>query len=155
MSKHCSSKSYLVLRLERYSVPRLNNSDLNSVFPSICSFKPYSSYIIDSWYKDLWKFLSNSVIQITEDLPDPPTLRRDDTFLMPIFVRAGYRGKQLRVLNEVRLFLRALTIADIASADGTWVQHFAYYLTRPSLLRSNYDWSTPIPVNAPERALWK
>ena len=119
-----------------------------------CTFKPYSSYITNSWYKDLWQFLSKSAIRITEDFPDPPPLRRGDKFLMPIFARAGYRGKQLRILNEVRLFLRALTVADIASADGARVQHFAYNLTRPSTLRPTYAWPTPIPINAHERNLW-
>ena len=34
------------------------------------------------------------------------------------FIQAGYKGLELRKLNFVQMHLRAITIADIATADG-------------------------------------
>ena len=58
-----------------------------------CSYRLYSSYTTDGWYKDLWRFLSGSSLHINEDILDPPLLRTSDRFLMSVFVAAGFRGR--------------------------------------------------------------
>ena len=71
--------------------------DTTTTSYSICS-----SYITPTWYSNLWKFFStNSSIEITEDFPDLPTLHKGDRYLMDLFIKAGYRGRNLRLLNEI------------------------------------------------------
>ena len=87
-----------------------------------CNYPIHSVYITPSWYASLWRFFSVSpAIVISEDFTDPPCLRLNDEYLMKIFVSAGYRGKQLRLLNEIRMALWVITVADIATSDGTSV----------------------------------
>jgi hypothetical protein len=41
-----------------------------------------------------------------------------DRFLMEAFVNARFDAKQLKLLNEVRNWLKAVTVADVVTADG-------------------------------------
>ena len=70
---------------------------------------------------------------------------------MLVFVAAGFRGRELRLLNEIRLFLQALTVADIATADGRRIQQSVYDLSHPCPLRCGYAWPTIIPITSSER----
>jgi hypothetical protein len=40
---------------------------------------------------------------------------------MPLFAQHGYRNKELRLLNQCRCLLQALTVADLLTADSTRV----------------------------------
>ena len=73
------------------------------------------------WYKNLWKFMSTPLYKlgITEDYKDVPLLRQKDEYLMMAFVKGGFWNADLKVLNYVRKFLKAITLVDIATVDGS------------------------------------
>ena len=73
------------------------------------------------WYKSLWKFMSTPLykLDIMEDYKDVPLLRKKDEYLMMAFVKGDFRNADLKVLNYVRKFLKAITLADISTADGS------------------------------------
>jgi len=48
----------------------------------------------------------------------PPLTRIEDIALMDHFVQQRYKPAQLTQLNRCRLYLQAITLADIVSADG-------------------------------------
>jgi hypothetical protein len=48
----------------------------------------------------------------------PPLTRIEDIALMDHFVQQGYKPAQLTQLNRCRLYLQAITLAGIVSADG-------------------------------------
>ena len=58
-------------------------------------------------------------LDITEDYNDVPLLQQKDEYLMMAFVKGGFRNTDLKVLNYVRKFLKAITLADTATADGS------------------------------------
>ena len=90
--------------------------------------KTYASYIPSGWYKNLWKFMSTPIfdLDITEDYQDMPILREKDVYLIEFFVKGGYRNSDLKSLNFVWKYLQAVTLADIATADGRRVSHHSY-----------------------------
>ena len=51
-------------------------------------------------------------LEITEDYNDIPLLRQKDEYLMKAFVDDGFRDAELKVLNFVRKFIQAVTLAD-------------------------------------------
>jgi len=121
-----------------------------------CTYSVSSVYTTSSWYRELWRFFStHPSIVVSEDFPDPPLLRTGDEYLMRIFIRAGYRGEQLRLLNEIRMALRVITVGDIANADGHSIRHSAFLLQRGNCLRENYDWPRPVPLTPRLHTLWK
>jgi hypothetical protein len=45
-------------------------------------------------------------------------MRKYDVYLVSSFVDHGYRGKDLRILNQIRQSIHAFTLSDIVTADG-------------------------------------
>ena len=43
--------------------------------------------------------------------------------VMEVFIAAGYRGKDLILLNVMRMSIKAITVADISTADGLRLAH--------------------------------
>ena len=41
---------------------------------------------------------------------------------MNIFAEQGYSGNQLKLLNEMRMYLRLLTVSDMTFADGQQIR---------------------------------
>ena len=67
----------------------------------------------------LWRFLFLHHMRMADATPDFPLLRECDQYLIPAFLSSGYRGPQLGQLNRCRLFLQAITLADITTGCGT------------------------------------
>ena len=57
-------------------------------------------------------------LEITEDYKDLPLLLQKDKYLMVSFVKGGFRNADLKALNFVREFLKAVTLADIVKAGS-------------------------------------
>ena len=111
----------------------------------VTPYHPYSSYVSHCWYFHLWKFYSEYPIQAKENYPDLKLLRSGDQFLMEVFIAAGYRGKDLLLLNVMRMSIKAITVADIATADGLRLAHLSFLLVRSNGLRDEYDWPRAPP----------
>ena len=114
-----------------------------------------SAYTTPTWYRSLWKFVSSHPsLVIHEDFVDPPTLRHQDTYLMNCFIQYGFKGRELRLLNELRMSIQAITVSDIATADGRSIRHSAWLLQSSNGLRSHFDWPRAIPITASLKQLW-
>ena len=89
------------------------------------------------WYKNLWKFMSTPLykLEIFEDYKDSPLLRQKDEYLMMAFVNEGFRNNDLKVLNYVRKFLKAITLADISTADGSRISFQSFNIIKGNGLR--------------------
>ena len=70
-------------------------------------YKPFASYATDCWYKILWKFAAEHLIQIHEDYPNVSLLREGDQFLMQAFVNNGFRGQDLSWFNTMRMAINS------------------------------------------------
>ena len=87
------------------------------------SYQHRGDYSTKTWARQTWKFLSDFDIRIEADQKVPTLQREDDVFLMEAFIAAGLPTSILRKANRCRLFLKAMTLADIASGDGRTVRH--------------------------------
>ena len=66
--------------------------------------------------------------------------RAGDRFLMEAFVNAKFDAKQLKLLNEVRNWLKAVTLADVVTADGRTFLPGIKRGERSSQQLHNYSW---------------
>ena len=130
-----------------------------------------SLYLTKCWYRHLIEFVheSNKVpsnisqtpqlikkIEIIEDFIQMPTLRKGDVFLMQAFIRANVPKKNLHIINIMRMSIKALTLADIATADGKHISSQAWNLISSNKLRDHYDWPRKPPnFSQYQIDLWK
>jgi len=82
----------------------------------------YSAWIENTWLLSLCKFLSkiNLEVQLLDQWL-PTVVREHDVVLMDFFIAQGYNSSQLRRLNRCRIYLQAITLADITSANGSTI----------------------------------
>jgi hypothetical protein len=80
----------------------------------------YGAWIESSWLTSLWAFLSRVKYKLyiaKQWLPMKP--RQNGFSLMDHFLQLSYSNVQLGTLNRCRLYLQAINLSDITSADGT------------------------------------
>jgi hypothetical protein len=65
-----------------------------------------------------WAFASRFQIEIRDSEAQLQPRRTNDRFLMEDFALAGFRGQYLSQLNICRMFLHAVTLADLSTVDG-------------------------------------
>ena len=97
-------------------------------------------------------------LEVTEDYQDMPILREKDVYLMKAFVDGGFRNTDLKSLNFVRKYLKAVTLADIATADGRRISHYSYKGLEGNGLRKDLEWpKVPKKDQMPQSfiTLWK
>ena len=98
------------------------------------------AYTSKSWYRHVARSTCHLPISIAEDFPDVPLLRQNDSYIMAAFIKAGYKNKDLYQPNIIRMFLKAVTIADIATADGRSISYDTYMVKNSNSLRDHYTY---------------
>jgi hypothetical protein len=93
----------------------------------------------DCWLK-LLKYMSQHDFQLADTLPVLRTCRDSDRFLMKEFIAHGYFRKELQMLNECWKFLHVTTLAESSSADGNYLEAWAWNDTGTSDLINQYQW---------------
>ena len=82
----------------------------------------YEHLVEDTWIKHLWKFMWDVGIQIQDEIHDFVNVREHDTPLTESFSQAYQKGAitkaEWKKANKCRLYLRVLTVGDVASGDG-------------------------------------
>jgi hypothetical protein len=92
------------------------------------------------WIQTLWQYCSNNELTVHDTCPKLQTARHRDRFLVDLFVTFGYSGNQLIKLNECRMWLKAITVADVTTVDGIFITHHAWEGTRDSHRCHDYLW---------------
>ena len=97
---------------------------LNSpIFP-----RPYDllgGLATNCWLKKTWEFVDRHAIRFEDKTPKMTLWRDNDEFLTALFVQHGYQGEALRKLNQCRIYLQVVSVADIATGDGTGIRKAA------------------------------
>ena len=97
-------------------------------------------YVTPSWYGNLSKFVSSQVLDVKGKFKQLQLLRQKDKFLMLSFIEQGYR-KELLLLNEMRMSIQAISLADIVTSNGFKVSQNAFLLLSSNGLRKEgFDW---------------
>jgi hypothetical protein len=115
--------------------------------------KPYSNYtwLEWGWLTSLWSFVSNT--QLSFDMPShwvPMLPRRHDLYLMDYFIALRLPDAVLLTLNACRVYLQAITLSDITSADGTYILPEAKQGGHIPYRTSRLDWplqGRPLPAD--------
>jgi hypothetical protein len=111
--------------------------------------------ITSSWLKTVWKYCREHSIQITDRFATLTKSRVNDKFLMHTFMLQGYSSKELRLLNQVRNFLRAVTLADITTADGRSLAPGILEGTYLAQRMDKYSWPRqPTQLSKAHTELW-
>ena len=75
---------------------------------------------------------------------------------MEAFIDAKIPTNKLYILNIIRMFLKAVTVSDIATSDGKSISYNAWNLIENNKLREDFDWPRQPPeFTQNQKNLWK
>ena len=80
----------------------------------------------DSWIKTVWKYSWEKGLTLSDKMSPLPLRRTNDRHLMDVFWEAGHSPEELKMLNQCRMFLHAITLADVTSANGQEITEQAW-----------------------------
>ena len=84
----------------------------------------FASCIPSGWYKSpLYK------LDIAEDYGNLPLLYKKGVYIMQTFVDNGFKGVNLKAVNVVHKFLKAVSLADIVTVNGNRIYQQAFEAT--------------------------
>ena len=107
------------------------------------------------WLKDLLQYAANHDLCIEDTLPTLRTYRAHDQFLIESFITSGYRKQQLKTLNKCRKALQVTTLAEITSADGIYLETWAWQGTHKEATLNSYQWPRRPPLMLRHWSLWQ
>ena len=136
----CGSKTGQLLKI-RLLWAHLFAGTQKPVLEDTSTFLPHLD-IVDPWIKTLREFLLSSELTITiPEFNDQRLKCENDEFIMTIAIQHMTKDEIIKV-NNCRLFLRVITISDIASADGKTITTDAYWCIESAIIRGNGTWPT-------------
>lgn len=105
-----------------------------------------SDYVSKSWLRNLLSFTCQSAIRVEDDIAKLKLLRVCDKFLMRRFIDAAYQGLYLQKLNLMRMYLHAISVADIATTDGKRIYLETWNLSGSNNLQEHLKWPRTEPL---------
>ena len=107
------------------------------------------------WMKTLWQSCEDFNVKFDDPFFKPKLQRHGDQFLMHAFA-TEFPPKELAILNQCRMFLRVLTLADISSADGQALHAYSYDGIQRAPHLHRYGWPRQPPKLPPTHwNLWR
>jgi len=82
-----------------------------------------------SWTKMLWRSLQHYKVDIYMKYDDIPMPREKDQLIMDIITATISSKAAVQSLNRCRIYLGALFLSDLATADGKFLEQFAFEST--------------------------
>ena len=120
---------------------------------------PYPSYCIlatQSWLKVLWYCLHKYGITVKKQKKPFPLQRENDVSLMDELVNSKlFSHRDLREINNCRLYLQVFYLSDIVSGDGTKIMHHFANGYRTPARNSIWKWTRQSRPNESSWNLWK
>jgi len=107
-------------------------------------FSKFTHLLTSTWTTHLWEFLSLSNIQLWHASSEPiwlPVLQREhDTFISTHILASSFSLEDQRIINEWRIYFRAISIADLATTNGKYISKDVFFGWKTSERRSNLHW---------------
>jgi hypothetical protein len=110
-----------------------------SGFMTDVPYKSMKATVTKTWLTGPWEFIDRFQIKIRDGIDHLRLQRQNAKFLMDEFLKAGYEGTTLKELNECRMFLHAVTLSDIVSADGLQITINAWNQSQDERGESQYQ----------------
>ena len=75
---------------------------------------------------------------------------------MQEFIEAGVSRDHLKIINYIRMHLKAITLSDITTPNGRRITFDAWNVIGSNNLRSNYDWPRSPPIfTTRQKEIWQ
>jgi exonuclease III len=115
------------------------------------NFYDYQPFLLNqSWIENTWKFTSDNKITILEETSDFNLRRHNDLNLMEQATDIYISNTEAKEFNKCRIYLQALTLADITKGDGRGISYNSWNgIQSPSTARNQFTW--PITSRPPNR----
>ena len=86
-------------------------------------YQNYVSWIEPAWFISIWQFLDTTNCNLTIHNQWLPKLAHtNDQMLTALFLSLWLSNTELWKLNQCRSYLQVLTVAEIVSSDGTYIE---------------------------------
>ena len=153
--KYTGSYGYITGSLMRDSLENLTLELGLPGHPMSHDFDLWQGLTTDCWIKCAWQFMNKYGIEILTSTTTLSTLREGDSLIMWKFYRVGIREPRLlKRLNSCRMFLNAISLADLCNAAGTKILEDAWNGIRPTSRRS-MTWAKQPPSKALDWVEWQ
>ena len=120
------------------------------------SYKTVHQTLTSSWLQDLWSFCGRFKIELHDSAGKLVLSRRQDQFLMEAFISSDYSGRDLKRLNECRMYLQVTTLADIVDAGGLLISLLSWEGRRDHRTGFYYEWPrSPPSLSRDHWELWR
>jgi hypothetical protein len=115
-------------------------------------------YVSAPWIKSTLNFLTT--ISMTLKIPRIHVLqplREQDTSIMATLSSSTLTAKEIKIINNTRIFLKVTSLAEIINNQGTSI-HQAYITDQPPKRRTNLNGTSTLiwpKLSAPNRRMWR
>ena len=125
------------------------------------------NYTSQAWFGYLIQFISecneetrqhqHHCIEIKENLPKLPLSRVNDRYIMKEFVESNHiKDGDLRILNIMRMSIKAVTLSDICNPEGTKITSRSWHLQGSHETQKNQIWPrNPPKFTERQKKLWQ
>ena len=153
--KFCFSKTNITGQLIRQSI-EATKLEIGCSGPLLArSFADFGCLATKTWITATWEFLSENNLRMEDDCDDLRGCRENDVLLMEAFFEAGYRTQKLRRLNLCRLFMNIVSLGEIATGCGWFIQQTAWEGSKDATRKSPYNWPNQGNPSSSDWAEWR
>ena len=103
-------------------------------------YNKFSHLVYSGWVTHMWKFTSDMKYTFSGWTNVLKPQRKNDIYIMEEFVRFGYTKKKLQLLNKCRIYLHAISLADIVNGRGNQISKNYLQGHRDVARRSTFSW---------------
>ena len=128
---------------------------------ALLPWRQVKTYTTNSWYKHLLLWVQEcnreeDVLEVIDSTPMLTKLRINYSFLMLQFIQANVPICDLQIINLIRIHLQAITLTDIATANGTHFSYNAWHGLWGNNLQSELDWPRePLLFSDAQIKIWQ
>jgi hypothetical protein len=153
--KFCNAKEHITGRLIRQSVEatKLEIGYGGPLFHA--PFNVVGILATPTWITHTWEYLVQQQMRISDTGPELALSRENDALLIPMFIKGGIAGNNLKRLNLCRMFLKAVTVADITTGCGKYITGSAWEGRRDDSRESIYEWAAQGNPSGADWVLWR
>ena len=90
------------------------------------NYSRHGFLVTKTWCTHTWEFLHSNGIRIEDKVAELPLQRENNQYLMVAFALAPFTDPERSHLNRCRIFLQAVTLANISTGDGTQITQSAW-----------------------------
>jgi len=122
--------------------------------PFLHSSYKFSTWVTNGWLKECWRiFDKHNLVLHSSRLWVPATLRANDkSFMQTVAETNKFENWQLCQINRCRMYLKVITLSDIATACGSHINQHRISMSPSPVEFSPYKWPTQ---SCPDPTYWK